>query len=63
MSENLSVYQEHGYEDREDYLLSLADQYGVDLAFVMALADGLGPNEDFDGLVNMIEDCPSYLLN
>lgn len=63
MSEILSVYQERGYEDREEYLLSLADQYGVDLASVIALADVLGPNEDFDGLVSMIEDCPSYLFN
>lgn len=63
MSEVLSVYQENGYENREAYLLSLADQYGVDYATVYALADVLGPNEDFDGLVSMIEDCPSYLLN
>lgn len=63
MSEVLSVYQENGYENREAYLLSLADQFGVDYATVYALADVLGPNEDFDGLVSMIEDCPSYLLN
>lgn len=63
MSENLSVYQENGYKDREAYLLSLADHFGVDYATVYALADMLGPNEDFDGLVCTIEDCPSYLLN
>lgn len=54
MSEN--IYQEHGYTSREDYLSCLAEDYGVDLVTVKALADLLGPNEDFDGLVSQLED-------
>ncbi len=54
MSEN--IYQMNGYNDREEYLSSLAEDYGVDLDTVKALADQLGPNEDFDGLVSQLED-------
>jgi len=46
----------HGHENRHAYLVSLADDIGVDLDIVMALADMLGANEDFDGLVTSLED-------
>lgn len=51
-----TIYEEKGYTDREDYLNNLADTYGVDFETVKVLADTLGPSEDFDGLVNMVED-------
>ena len=47
-------YQAHGYENRRAYLESLAEEYPAD--FVYALADVLGPNEDFDGLITALED-------
>lgn len=50
------IYKQKGYKDRTDYLDSLADEYGVSKAVVYRLADILGPSEDFDGLVSMIED-------
>lgn len=50
------IYQMNGYKDRNDYLRQLAEDYGVDLDTVYALADLLGPNEDFDGLVSQLED-------
>lgn len=50
------LYQELGYESREDYLECLAEEYGVDLKTVKALAGLLGRNEDFDGLVTMLQD-------
>lgn len=52
----MSVYRDHGYADRRAYLEGLADDLGVDLSIVHALADLLGPNEDFDGLVTTLED-------
>jgi len=52
----MSIYIENGYESRRDYLNQLADECGVDRATVYAVADMLGPNEDFDGLVNAVED-------
>lgn len=51
-----NVYQENGYEGRDDYLRSLSDDYGVPLDAVLAMAEILGPEEDFDGLVNNLED-------
>jgi hypothetical protein len=49
------LYEEYG-GSRSAYLRYLAEEYGVDLSTVTALADVLGPNEDFDGLVTTLED-------
>ena len=54
MDEN--IYQENGYADRDDYLNRLSEDYGVPLENVYSLADMLGENEDFDGLVFALED-------
>lgn len=51
-----TIYQENGYENRADYLSCMAEDYGVPLDTVKALADLLGENEDFDGLINALED-------
>lgn len=51
-----NIYQEKGYRDRNHYLESLAEDTGTDLDAVYALADLLGPSEDFDGLVVSLED-------
>ena len=50
------VYQENGYKKRGDYLNSLSEDYGVPIDAVLALAEVLGPDEDFDGLVSNLED-------
>lgn len=50
------IYQENGYDNREDYLNSLSEDYGVPIDAVRALAEILGPDEDFDGLVSNLED-------
>ena len=50
------IYLENGYKDRDDYLNSLSEDYGVPIDAVLALADVLGPEEDFDGLVSNLED-------
>jgi hypothetical protein len=52
----MNIYQEHGYDSRLDYLETLAEQNDTELQNVLALAHLLGPEEDFDGLVTMIED-------
>lgn len=52
----MDVYQENGYDNRADYLKSMASDYGVPLATVILLADLLGEHEDFDGLVISLED-------
>lgn len=52
----MSIYQEHGYADRKDYLQSLAKEYNLKENIVFQVARILGENEDFDGLINAIED-------
>lgn len=52
----MSQYTDQGYTSRRDYLDSLSEDLGIDRATVYALAGMLGPSEDFDGLVTMLED-------
>lgn len=51
-----NVYIDNGYSSREDYLSCLAEDYDVDLFTVKSLANLLGENEDFDGLVSALEN-------
>lgn len=50
----MTIYQEHGHANRRAYLESLCEEYPR--SFVFALADMLGPSEDFDGLITGLED-------
>lgn len=52
----MSIYQDRGYDNRADYIESLAEECGMGLQEVWALANLLGPDEDFDGLVIACED-------
>ena len=54
MDEN--IYQQNGYADRDDYLTCLAEDFAISIDTVYCLADILGENEDFDGLVSALED-------
>lgn len=52
----LTIYQQNGYYNRVDYLRCMSEDYGVPIDTVHVIADILGPNEDFDGLVTALED-------
>lgn len=52
----MSEYQELGFNNRREYLQSLSDEYGIELSEIIAVAQLLGKNEDFDGLVIFCED-------
>lgn len=52
--EKQTAYERDGFKNRAEYLANLADNYGSDIVY--ALADALGPNEDFDGLISELED-------
>lgn len=59
-------YQEHGFASRTEYLKDLAEEYGIPTSAVYAIADLLGEDEDFDGLLSALEDMadgshPNYL--
>ena len=51
-----NVYIHNGYKSRKDYIMSLADNYGIEPMVVFEMAEMLGANEDFDGLVSSLED-------
>jgi hypothetical protein len=59
---NSARYNANGYKDREDYLTSLAKDFGIDRSAVNMISDILGPSEDFDGLVSALEDFESMAL-
>ena len=52
----MSIYTDEGYASRTDYLMTLAEDMGLDAREVFAMADILGRDEDFDGLVTACED-------
>jgi hypothetical protein len=56
-----NIYQQNGHVSREAYLESLAEDYEVSIRNVHMLADLLGPDEDFDGLVTSLEDYASEM--
>lgn len=56
MIPDLPDYNELGFRNRDEYLESLAEDYGIPLDIVLILADLYGPSEDFDGLVNAVQD-------
>ena len=58
---NENIYQENGYADRDDYLNCLSEDYGVSIEDIYSLAEMLGENEDFDGLVSALEDIESIM--
>jgi len=51
-----NIYQENGFKDRKEYLHYLADQFGLPIDKVCAIADIFGAREDFDGLITGLED-------
>ena len=44
------------WEDKQEYLHNIAEDYGVDYCIVESLADLLGDTELFDGLLVALED-------
>ena len=62
MNNNDSIYLENGYKNRDDYLQSLAEDYGLPLEFVHNLADLLGESEEFDGLISALEDAEDMFI-
>ncbi len=57
----MSIYTEKEYKNRQNYLNSVSDEYGVDINTVNTLADILGPSEDFDGLISVLQDMDYFM--
>jgi len=62
-NKNYNPYTDHGYLNRRDYLKSLSEEYGIDLYTVSEISDMLGESEDFDGLVNALQDYEMEFCN
>jgi|7_EtaG_2_1085326.scaffolds.fasta_scaffold47635_2 hypothetical protein len=56
----MSIYTRNGYENRNDYLNTLAETYEVPMETVHGLAAVLGPIEDFDGLVSHLSEYQDF---
>ena len=56
-----NIYKENGFADRDDYLNCLSEDYGISIEDVYSLAEILGENEDFDGLISALEDTESMM--
>lgn len=52
-----SIYQQKGFDDRNDYLIHVAGELDLDFNIVSELANFLGKSEDFDDLLSMLEGC------
>ena len=52
----MSAYTDNGYNSRKHYLQCMSEDYNVPLEIVYSLASVLGSSEDFDGLINALED-------
>lgn len=50
------IYVQKGFRNRTEYLRSLAENYCVDEHIVFEVADLLGEEEDFDGLIIGLDD-------
>ena len=53
----MDQYTEHGYANRDAYLLHLSESTGRDLELVRYLSGLLGTDEDFDALPIALEGC------
>ena len=51
----VNVYEALGYDNREHYLETLAEDYGLGIDEVTDVADMLGEEEDFDGLIPALQ--------
>ena len=52
----MTMYEENGCSNREDYLKSLAEDFDMEYKDVLMLATTLGEEEDFDALITVLED-------
>lgn len=56
---NYEEYQAAGYPNRRAYLHSLSEDFALPMSVVVMMAELLGPNEDFDGLISELDDLSS----
>ena len=60
---NNNIYLQNGYDNRDDYLQCLAEDYGVPLETVCILAETLGESEEWDALISALEDAEGMIFD
>jgi len=58
-----SIYLQNGYKNRDDYLESLSEDYGIPLETVYVLAETLGESEEWDALISALEDAEGMIFD
>ena len=58
---SLNVYQRNGHANRTEYLRRMSGLFGLPMEQVQAAADLLGPEEDFDWLLSILEEAAEWL--
>lgn len=59
-SETKQALQDNGYDSLKEYLQDMADEYGLSYELVKQLAQLMGEDELFDGLITALEDAEAY---
>lgn len=49
-----TIYTQLGYIDRYHYFTTLAENFGIEVMKILLVAEKLGPEQDFDGLLNWV---------
>ena len=52
----MSIYQLKGFENRTEYLKTVALDLNIPQELVISMAEMLGSEEDFDGLISTLEN-------
>ena len=52
----LTIYKQYGFIDSADYFRFLSESFGIGIVDVHAVSDLLSEEDDFNGLVQMLDD-------
>ena len=59
----MSIYQDNGYSTRIEYIIYLQKSYNFDIKLIKLLSDQLGHDEDFTGLIFILDQMDGILEN
>lgn len=51
-----TIYKQYGFIDRADYFQFLSESFGIGIVDVKAVSDLLSEEDDFNGLVQMLDN-------
>lgn len=51
-----TIYNKLGYEDRYHYFWTLSETFNIEIMQIILKAEELGPEQDFDELLNWLQE-------